>query len=150
LFVKLLGDAMGPLNVNLVHLAWSVDISQFDAHLHGQQSIGFVGPIDAPCIGVIHFDVELGQDFKVAFQIGGQDRLDNQKSNALEFSAVQVHQEIETRIREEQGPGRGRVMVLQHRAVVVQDRLGSEPKIHFQSIQHSLQQHSSQTTLKLN
>ena len=100
LFIEFFSDAVSPLDVDLVDLARTVDIGQFDAHLHRQQPVGFVGPVDAWRPGVVHFDVKLGQDFKMAFKIGGQDGLDDQETEALELSTIQVHQEIVARIRQ--------------------------------------------------
>ena len=92
---------MGPLDVDVMNLAGSVDIGQFDAHLHCQQSIAFVGPIDARGISIVDFDVELGQDFEVTFQIGSQDGLDDEEAKSLELGPLQVHQKVETRIGQE-------------------------------------------------
>lgn len=71
LFVEFFSDTMSPLNVDVMNFTGAVDVGQFNAHLHGEEAIGFVGPVDTGRVGVIDFGVEFGQNFKMAFQIGG-------------------------------------------------------------------------------
>ena len=70
--------------------------------------------------------VELGQEVKVLLQVSGQDGLDDQETEAFELHVVQVGQEVELGLGQVQTPGRGGVVVLQDRAVVVQHRLESD------------------------
>ena len=125
LFVELFGDAVSPLDVNIMYLARPVNVSQLNAHLHGQQAIRLVGPVNARRVGVVHFGIELGQDLEVALQVGGQDGFNDQVAEAFEFGAVQVHQKVAARVGEEQRPGGSSVMVLKYRPIVIEDRLFS-------------------------
>ena len=76
----------------------------------------------ALCI-YVYLGVKLGQEVKVFLEVGGQDGLDHQEAEALELHVLQVGKEVELRPRHEEVPGRRRVVVLQHRAVVVQNGL---------------------------
>jgi len=71
----------------------------------------------------VYLGVKLGQEVKVFLEVGGQDGLDHQEAEALELHVLQVGQEVELRPRHEEVPGRRRVVVLQHRAVVIQNGL---------------------------
>ena len=46
LLVELVDDAIGPLQVQLFTLQWTIDICQLDAHLAHQETVVFIGPID--------------------------------------------------------------------------------------------------------
>ena len=69
--------------------------------------------------------IELGQEVKVLLEVCGEYRLDDEEAKALELHVIQVEQEVELRLGQIEAPGRRRVMVLQHRAVVVQHGLSA-------------------------
>lgn len=46
LLIEFVDDSLRPLQVKLLTLQRSVDISQLDAHLTHQQSIVFIGPVN--------------------------------------------------------------------------------------------------------
>lgn len=52
LLIEFVDDSLRPLQVKLLTLQRSVDISQLDAHLTHQQSIVFIGPVNT-CHAVI-------------------------------------------------------------------------------------------------
>ena len=56
-------------------------------------------------------------------EVRGEYGLDDKEAKALELHVVKVEQEVELGLGQIEAPGGGRVMVLQHRAVVVQHRL---------------------------
>ena len=58
-------------------------------------------------------------------EVRGEYRLDDEEAKALELHVIQVEQEVELWLGQIEAPGRGRVMVLQHRAVIVQHRLSA-------------------------
>ena len=71
----------------------------------------------------VYLGVELSQEVKVFLEVGGQDGLDHQEAEALELPVLQVGEEVELWPRHEEVPGGRRVVVLQHRAVVIQNSL---------------------------
>lgn len=64
----------------------------------------------------------------MSLEVGGEDSLDHQEPEAFELCPVQVIEEVVLRPREEEGPGRRSVVVLQHTAVIVQHRLREEER----------------------
>lgn len=60
-------------------------------------------------------------------EVGGQYGLDDEEAETLELHMVQVGQEVELGLGQVQAPGRRGVVVLQHRAIVVQHRLQRTP-----------------------
>ena len=61
-----------------------------------------------------YLSIELSQELKVLLQIGGEDRFDDQEPESLELSLVQPPEPVIARRGEEESPGRGSVMGLQH------------------------------------
>lgn len=60
------------------------------------------------------------------FQVSGQNGLNNQKAEALKIHVVETGQEVVLRLGHKKIPGRGSVVILQNRAVVVEHRLPKE------------------------
>lgn len=56
-------------------------------------------------------------------EVCGQNRLDDKEAETLELDVVQVGQEVEFGLGQVEAPSRRGVVVLQHRAVIVQHRL---------------------------
>jgi len=54
LFVELVDDPLGPLQVQLLTLQRTVDVCQLDAHLAHQETVILIGPIDAGHALVAH------------------------------------------------------------------------------------------------
>lgn len=54
LFIKLIDDALCPLEVQVPDLSGSIDICQLDAHLAHQKSVVLVGPINPWTVDIIH------------------------------------------------------------------------------------------------
>lgn len=59
-------------------------------------------------------------------QVSGKDGLDDQEAKALELYMVQVGQEVVLGLGQVEAPSGGSVVILQDRAVIVQDRLWTE------------------------
>lgn len=56
-------------------------------------------------------------------QVCGQDSLDDEEAKALELHVIQVDQEVELGLGQVEAPGGRGVVVLQHRAVVIEHSL---------------------------
>lgn len=81
--------------------------------------------------GGAHLSIELGQKVKVLLQVSSQNGLDNQKAKALEIHVVETGQKVVIRVRHEEIPSRGSMVILQNGAVVVQHRLRKrKPQVH--------------------
>lgn len=61
LFVELVDYSLGPLQVQLLTLQWSIDISQLDAHLTHQHSIIFIGPVNTGHSFIAHLERSKGR-----------------------------------------------------------------------------------------
>lgn len=59
LFVEFLSNSLGPLHVDVVRLARTIDVGQFDYHLAHLKAIAFRVPIDAHRILFVHLVFEL-------------------------------------------------------------------------------------------
>ena len=79
--------------------------------------------VNQTCRSYVYLGVELSQEVKVFLEVGGQDGLNHQEAEALELPVLQVVEEVELWPRHEEVPGGRRMVVLQHRAVVIQNRL---------------------------
>ena len=60
LFVELVDDALGPLEVQVLAFQGPVDVGQFDAHLTHQQPVVLIGPVDAGRLLVPHLEGQKG------------------------------------------------------------------------------------------
>lgn len=54
LLIKLIDDALCPLEVQVSDLGGPVDICQLDAHLAHQKSVVLVGPVDPGTVDIVH------------------------------------------------------------------------------------------------
>lgn len=68
----------------------------------------------------VYLGVELCQEVKVFLEVSGKNGLYDQEAEAFELHVVQVDQEVILWTGHEQIPGRGGVVVLEHRPVVIQ------------------------------
>ena len=73
--------------------------------------------------GQAHLGAPLGEELEVALEVRGEDELDEEEAEAAQLRGVQVAQPEELGARAQQAPRTRCVVVLQHRPVVVQDRL---------------------------
>lgn len=54
LLIKLINDALCPLEVQVTDFGRSIDICQLDTHLAHQQSVILIGPINTWTVHIIH------------------------------------------------------------------------------------------------
>ena len=70
-----------------------------------------------------HARGEIRLDAEVLREVGGEDRLDDEEPQPLPLCRLQALQEIVLLVGVEERPRRRRVVVLEHGAVVVKERL---------------------------
>lgn len=56
LLIKLIDDALCPLEVQVTDLGGPIDICQLDTHLTHQKSVVLVGPVDSWTVDIIHLE----------------------------------------------------------------------------------------------
>lgn len=75
--------------------------------------------------GRAHLGAPFCEELEVALEVRGEDEFDQQEAEAAQLRRVQVTQPEELGPRTQQTPGACSVVVLEHRAIVVQDCLRS-------------------------
>ena len=56
--------------------------------------------------------IELGKDFEVSLEIGGENGLYDEEAEAVELALLQIDEPVVLRVGEQQSPGWGRVVTL--------------------------------------
>ncbi|RUS84019.1 hypothetical protein EGW08_008197, partial [Elysia chlorotica] len=120
-------DGQAQARLLVFGLGRPVDVRQLDDHLSDQKSVRLERPVHAGLsslsTALAYLGVELCQDLEVPLEVGGQDGLDDEEAEPLEFRRLQARDEVVGRVVEQQGPGRRRMVVLQHRPIIVENRL---------------------------
>ena len=70
-----------------------------------------------------HLSIELGDHLEVMFQIGSEHGLYNEEPESFKLALLELTEPVVAGVRQEQLPGGGRVVRLEHRPVVVQHGL---------------------------
>ncbi len=61
LLIKLIDDALCPLEVQVTDFGRSIDICQFDTHLANQQSVVLIGPVNSWTVHIVHLSDKGGR-----------------------------------------------------------------------------------------
>ncbi len=77
--------------------------------------------------------VEFGNNLEVSLEVGGEDGLDDEETETVQFPFLQVDEPVVARVRQQEAPGGRRVVTLQHRPVIVQDRLQKQAAVNLPS-----------------
>lgn len=54
LLIKLIDNALCPLEVQVTHFGWSIDICQLNTDLANQQPVILIGPVNSWTVHIIH------------------------------------------------------------------------------------------------